>query len=98
MAARTENPAGSAFLEAFTDVSAAVEAGSGLPEVARATARALNASVAVVDESASVLAVAAQSPDDERAVLSGAPGREVLALRVAEAVVGELRYRPRGDA
>jgi sugar diacid utilization regulator len=94
---RTENPAGSAFLESFSDVSAAVEAGSGLPEVARATARALNASVAVVDESASVLAVAAQSPDDERAVLSGGPGREVLPLRVADAPVGELRYRPRGD-
>ena len=97
MAARTENPAGSAFLEAFTDVSAAVEAGAGLPAVARATARALNASVAVVDHSSSVLAVAAQSPDDEQAVLSGAPGREVLPLRVADTPVGELRYRPRGD-
>jgi sugar diacid utilization regulator len=94
---RTENPAGSAFLDSFADVSAAVEAGAGLPEVARATARALNASVAVVDDSASVLAVAAQSPDDERAVLSGAPGREVLPLRVADAAVGELRFRPRGD-
>ncbi|HEX8647189.1 MAG TPA: helix-turn-helix domain-containing protein [Thermoleophilaceae bacterium] len=97
MAARTENPTGSAFLEAFTDVSAAVEAGAGLPEVARATARALNASVAVVDSASSVLAVAAQSPDDERAVLSGAPGREVLPLRVADSPVGELRYRPRGE-
>jgi sugar diacid utilization regulator len=94
---RTENPAGSAFLDAFGDVSAAVEAGAGLPEVARATARALNASVAVVDDAASVLAVAAQSPDDERAVLAGAPGREVLPLRVADAAVGELRYRPRGE-
>ena len=97
MATRTENPSGSAFLEAFTDVSAAVEAGAGLPEVARATARALNASVAVVDDASSVLAVAAQSPDDEQAVLSGAPGREVLPLRVADATVGELRYRPRGE-
>ena len=97
MAPRTENPTGSAFLESFTDVSAAVEAGAGLPEVARATARALNASVAVVDDASSVLAVAAQSPDDERAVLSGAPGREVLALRVADEQVGELRYRPRAE-
>jgi sugar diacid utilization regulator len=94
---RTENPAGSAFLDSFADVSAAVEAGSGLPEVARATARALDASVAVVDDAASVLAVAAQSPDDERAVLSGAPGREILPLRVADVQVGELRYRPRGE-
>ena len=97
MPASTENPTGSAFLEAFGDVSAAVEAGAGLPEVARATARALNASVAVVDQSSSVLAVAAQSPDDEQAVLSGAPGREILPLRVADTPVGELRYRPRGD-
>ena len=97
MPPRTESPAGSAFLDSFGDVSAAVEAGAGLPEVARATARALNASVAVVDDAASVLAVAAQSPDDERAVLSGAPGREVLPLRVAETTVGELRYRPRGE-
>jgi sugar diacid utilization regulator len=97
VASATDNPTGSAFLEAFTDVSAAVESGAGLPEVARATARALNASVAVVDESSSVLAVAAQSPDDEQAVLSGAPGREVMPLRVADSDVGELRYRPRGD-
>ena len=46
------------FLSAFEDVSAAVEAGAGLPEVARATARALGASVAVVDSASSVLAVA----------------------------------------
>ena len=94
---RTENPAASAFLEAFADVSEAVEAGAGLPEVARATARALDASVAVVDDAANVLAVAAQSPDDERAVLSGSPGREILPLRVAEVEVGELRYRARGE-
>src|SRR3954447_11561880 len=85
------------FLEAFGDVSAAVESGAGLPEVARATERALVASVAVVDRAGAVLAVAAQSPDDERSVLSGAPGREVLELRVADEAVGELRYRPRGE-
>jgi len=84
------------FLEAFGDVSAAVESGAGLPEVARATERALGASIAVVDRAGSVLAVAAQSPDDERAVLSGGRGREVLELRVADEPVGELRYRPRG--
>jgi sugar diacid utilization regulator len=85
------------FLEAYGDVSAAVESGAGLPEVARATERALGASVAVVDRAGNVLAVAAQSPDDERGVLSGAPGREVLELRVADEPVGELRYRPRGQ-
>ena len=84
------------FLDAFGDVSAAVESGAGLPEVARATERALGATIAVVDRAGNVLAVAAQSPDDERSVLSGARGREVLDLRVADEVVGELRYRPRG--
>jgi sugar diacid utilization regulator len=83
------------FLEAFGDVSTAVESGAGLPEVARAIERALNVSVAVVDRAGSVLAVAAQSPDDERAVLSAGRGREVLELRVADEPMGELRYRPR---
>src|SRR5215204_7203593 len=84
------------FLRAFEDVSAAVEAGAGLPEVARAAGRALGASVAIVDSASSVLAVACQSPDDERAVLSGKEGAEVLELRVADSVVGQLRYRVSG--
>src|SRR5439155_1014471 len=96
MPQRLEQPTESAFLEAFGDVSAAVEAGAGLPEVARAVERALDASIAVVDAAGSVLAVACRSPDDERAVLSGAAGREIRELRVADATVGELRYRPRG--
>jgi sugar diacid utilization regulator len=91
-----EIPANSDFLSAFEDVSAAVEAGSGLPEVARAAGRALSASVAIVDSASSVLAVACQSPDDERAVLEGSGGSEVLELRVADAVVGQLRYRVNG--
>src|SRR4051812_47488988 len=90
----TEMPATSAFLEAFADVSAAVESGAGLPEVARATSRALEASVIVVDASGSVLAVACASPADERAVLAEG---QVLELRVADTTVGELRYRARGD-
>src|SRR3954467_13129654 len=92
-----EIPAGSDFLTAFEDVSAAVESGAGLPEVARATGRALNASVAIVDASSSVLAVACASPDDEHAVLSGESGSQALELRVADSTVGELRYRPRGE-
>jgi sugar diacid utilization regulator len=90
----TEIPATSAFLEAFADVSAAVESGAGLPEVARATSRALQASVIVVDASGGVLAVACASPADERAVLSEG---QVLELRVADTTVGELRYRGRGE-
>jgi sugar diacid utilization regulator len=87
-------PATSAFLEAFADVSSAVESGAGLPEVARATSRALGASVVVLDASGSVLAVAARSPADEQAVLSEG---QVLELRVADATVGELRYRGHAD-
>ena len=91
-----DSPASSDFLSAFEDVSAAVESGAGLPEVARAAGRALGASVAIVDASSSVLAVACQSPDDERAVLSGKEGAEMLDLRVADTVVGQLRYRVNG--
>jgi sugar diacid utilization regulator len=89
-----EMPANSAFLDAFADVAAAVESGAGLPEVARATGRALCASVVVVDASGSVLAVACASPADEQAVLAEG---QVLELRVADATVGELRYRARSD-
>jgi hypothetical protein len=83
-------------LEACDEVSAAVESGAGLPEVARATARALNASVAVVDASSRVLAVAGASAGDERALLSGGEGSRTLDLRVAETKVGQLHFRPRG--
>jgi sugar diacid utilization regulator len=91
---RIETPANSGFLDSFAAVSEAVESGAGLPEVARAASRALDASVAVVDASANVLAVACASPDDERAVLSDG---DVLELRVADAEVGQLRYRIRGE-
>src|ERR671934_243679 len=91
---REETAANQAFLDAFSDVSEAVESGAGLPEVARAVSRALDASVAVVDASANVLAVACASPDDERAVLSEG---DVLELRVADADAGQLRYRARGE-
>ena len=44
------------FLEALDDVSEAVESGAGLPAVARAAGRALDASVIVLDASSGVLA------------------------------------------
>src|SRR3954465_8598099 len=91
---REESAANSTFLDAFADVSEAVESGAGLPEVARAASRALDASVAVVDASANVLAVACLSPEDERAVLSAG---EVLELRVADTGAGLVRYRVRGE-
>src|SRR5256885_9737128 len=87
---------GAGSLDALADVSAAVESGAGLPEVARATSRALNASVAVVDSSSSVLAVACASPEDERDVLSGSRGAEVLELKVADEAGGPPRHRAPG--
>jgi sugar diacid utilization regulator len=85
------------FLEALDEVSEAVEAGAGLPSVARAAGRALGASVIVLDSSSSVLAVACASPEDERAVMAREGDTDTVALRVAELTVGELRYRPRAE-
>ena len=85
------------FLEALDEVSDAVESGAGLPAVARAAGRALEASVIVLDAGSSVLAVACASPEDERAVMAGEAGTETVELRVAESEVGRLRYRPRGE-
>ena len=85
------------FLESLDEVSEAVESGAGLPEVARAAGRALDASVIVVDAASSVLAVACASSEDERAVMAGEGGAETVELRVAELPVGQLRYRPRGE-
>jgi PucR family transcriptional regulator, purine catabolism regulatory protein len=85
------------FLEALDEVSEAVESGSGLPAVARAAGRALDASVIVLDVASSVLAVACRSSEDERVVMAGEAGSEKVQLRVAELPVGQLRYRPRGE-
>ena len=53
---QTEAPIDLDALEAITE---AVEAGAGLPEVVRAAARALDASLVLIDRSSAVLAVAA---------------------------------------
>jgi sugar diacid utilization regulator len=74
-------------------LSEAVESGAGLPAVARAAARLLDASVALIDRSSSVLAVAGASPDQEQRLLSGGEGVTTAELRVADTTVGELRYR-----
>jgi DNA-binding PucR family transcriptional regulator len=79
------------------ELSAAIESGAGLPAVARAAGRALGASVALIDRASSVLAVAAASPDEERKLLGGGAGVEVIELRVADSAVGELRWRPRDE-
>lgn len=81
-----------ALLEALSE---AVESGAGLPAVARAAARALGASVALIDRSSAVLAVAAASSDEESKLLGGGAGVESVELRVADQPVGELRFRAR---
>jgi sugar diacid utilization regulator len=83
-----------ASLDAITD---AVESGAGLPEVVRAAAKALDASLVLTDRSGTVLAVAARSPADERAVLDDSPGVEAIELRVADTTVGTLRMRARSE-
>jgi sugar diacid utilization regulator len=77
-------------LDALSD---AVESGAGLPAVARAAARVLDASVALIERSGAVLAVAGASPDQEEKLLAGGERVTTVELRVADAAVGELRYR-----
>jgi sugar diacid utilization regulator len=79
-------------LEAITQ---AVEGGLGLPEVVRAAARALDASLILIDRSSGVLAVAARSSADERSLMADAPGVETHELRVGDESVGRLRLRAR---
>jgi PucR family transcriptional regulator, purine catabolism regulatory protein len=94
-----KTPANKGSEEASLDaLSEAIEAGAGLPAVARAAGKALAASVALIDRSSAVLAVAASSSAEEGKLLSSAEDVAILELRVADAAVGELRYRLRGDA
>jgi PucR family transcriptional regulator, purine catabolism regulatory protein len=88
-------PASGAKLGAagFAELSEAVESGEGLPALARAAARVLGASVAVIDRVGAVLAVASASAGEEERLLGGGEGVRTIELRVADAVVGELRYR-----
>ena len=98
MSAKETKAAGRGADEGSLDeLSAAIESGAGLPAIARAAGRALDASVALIDRSSAVLAVATASPDEEKKLLSGASGVETIELRVADEQVGELRWRPRGE-
>ena len=83
-----------AALDAVTD---AVASGSGLPEVVRAAAKALEASIVLSDQAGHVVAVAARSSADEKALLAGATGVDTLELKVADETVGTLRLRVRGE-
>ena len=82
-----------AALEAVTE---AVESGAGLPEVVRAAAKTLDASLAVADAWGATLAVAARSPAEERALLSQGKGVSSTPLRVGDTVVGTLHMRATG--
>jgi sugar diacid utilization regulator len=85
-------------LGALAAITDAVEAGAGLPEILRAAARALDASLILMDRSASVLAVAARSPADERSLMRDTEDVTTIELKVAEAEVGRLRMRNRERA
>jgi len=88
-----EAPANKAEAGTLDALSEAVESGAGLPAVARAAARVLDASVALIERSGAVLAVAGASPDQEQKLLEGGERVTTVELRVADAAVGELRYR-----
>jgi sugar diacid utilization regulator len=79
-----------AALAAITD---AVEGGAGLPAILRAAARALDTSLILIDRSATVLAVAARSPADERSLMRDADDVTTIELKVADTTVGQLRMR-----
>ncbi len=81
---------------ALDELSEAIQSGAGLPAVARAAGAALGGSVALIDRSSAVLAVAASSSAEESKLLTGGGDVTTLELRVADAAVGELRYRARG--
>src|SRR2546421_10698049 len=82
-------------LDALGAITDAVEAGAGLPEILRAAARALDASLILIDRSATVLAVAARSPADERSLMRDSDDVTTIELKVADASVGSLRMRSR---
>jgi len=81
-------------IEALTE---AVESGAGLPEVVRAAARAVDASLVVFDRAGQVLAVAARSPAEEQSIVAGGAEIEVVELRLGGEPVGELRLRARSQ-
>jgi sugar diacid utilization regulator len=85
-------------LGALAAITDAVEAGAGLPEILRAAARALDASLVLIDRSGAVLAAAAKSPADERSLMRDAQDVTTVELKVAEVAVGQLRMRTRERA
>ena len=98
MSTPARRPAAGLDLTALDAITDAVESGAGLPEVVRAAARALDASLVLIDRGGAVLAVAARSPADEHSLMSGGAGVEALDLRVGDQPVGALRMRVRPES
>lgn len=96
--ADSASPAGGDSTGSLEALSEAIESGAGLPAVARAAAAALDASLALIDRSSAVLAVAAASGAEEEKLIASAADVSTAELRVADVAVGELRYRRRGGA
>ncbi|HWF56708.1 MAG TPA: helix-turn-helix domain-containing protein [Solirubrobacteraceae bacterium] len=96
-ATRTQ-PTGGVDFAALAAITSAVTGGAGLPEILRAASRALDASLVLIDRSATILAVAARSPADERSLMSDIDGVVTIELKVADASVGQLRMRTREHA
>jgi sugar diacid utilization regulator len=94
-AARGAPPGGAPDLSALAAITDAVTAGAGLPAILRAAARALDASLILIDRSGSILAVAARSPADERTLMRRGEDVQTIELKVADAIVGHLRMRAR---
>ena len=90
-------PKESVGAETLDALAEAVESGAGLPAVARAAAKVLQASVALIDRSSAVLAVAGASSDQEQKLVAGGDDVTTVELRVADSPVGELRYRSKAD-
>ena len=67
----------------LTAIAEVIAEGSGLPAVARAVARGLDAAVLVADRDGAVLAVAARSRDEERGLLAERAGISPTPLVIA---------------
>ena len=85
-------------LDVLDPIAEAIESGAGLFEVVRNAARALDASLALLDAGGTTLALTPPPGSaDERALLGDGPGVTSVELRVADVAVGELRLRPRSE-
>ncbi len=81
----------------LTAIAEVVAQGSGLPAVARAVARGLDAAVVVADRDGAVLAVAARSRDEERRLLAERAELSAIPLVIAGETAGSVIVQQRGE-